>query len=357
MAKTTTLEDQFSRLQPVRPEHDAARLIWTDRLAPELSSMETERKSALNRAFMYTIATVAFIAALTFAAIIAVGFQTIFPFGIFAAVVAAFVASAAVWMPVFTMKSQTKQLVVGAACEPFGFTYNTLHTDMGGVSGIRSLGSWMKVNRSSVFSNNGEPPTPAFERLKSVGLMPSYDSRKFEDLIEGQRASAAFTLVECKLTEQQGSGKNRRTVTKFQGLLLNIEYPERFLGRTMIARDGWWSWGRKNGMQKVDLVSKELEDAFTVYSTDQVEARSLLTPDRMERLIALERHFKGAKLRGVFEEGHLTIALEAKNQFEAGSIFKPLMDPDRFIETLNEIGLVCDLIDGFLTRDWYKDKI
>ena len=53
----------------------------------------------------------------------------------------------------------------------------------------------------------------------------------------------------------------------------------------------------------------------------------------------------------------MTIALEAGNQFEAGSIFKPLVDPDRFIQTLTEIGLVCDMIDGFLTREWYKDRI
>ena len=77
----------------------------------------------------------------------------------------------------------------------------------------------------------------------------------------------------------------------------------------------------------------------------------------MERLIALERHFQGGKLRGIFEDGHMTIALEAGNQFEAGSIFKPLVDPDRFIQTLTEIGLVCDMIDGFLTREWYKDRI
>ncbi|WP_182482143.1 DUF3137 domain-containing protein [Henriciella barbarensis] len=357
MSKFMTLEDHFARLHPVRPEHDAARLLWQDRLAPELTTMEEERKAVIKRATMHTVATAAFIVALVFAAIIAFGFEAIFPFGIFAGIVGIFIACAAVWMPVFSMKSQTKQLVVGAACEPFGFTYSTLHQDLSGVSSLRSLGSWVNANKSAVFSKGNEPPTPAFERLKTVGLMPSYDSRKFEDLIEGVRADAAFTMVECKLTEQQGSGKNRRTVTKFQGLLLNIEYPERFLGRTLLARDGWWSWGRKNGMQQVQLVSKELEDAFTVYSTDQVEARTLLTPDRMERLIALERHFKGSKLRGVFEEGHLTIALEADNQFEAGSIFKPLIDPARYVETLTEIGLICDLIDGFLTRDWYKDKI
>jgi hypothetical protein len=201
-------------------------------------------------------------------------------------------------------------------------------------------------------------PTPAFDVLKAARLLPSYDDRKFEDLIQGDRAKTHFSLVECKLTEQQGSGKNRRTVTTFQGLLFHIQYPERFLGRTLVARQGWWKgfFGDKT-LQKVDLVAKELEDNFTIYSDDQVEARALFTPDRMERLIALERHFKGGKLRGIFEDDHLTLALEADDQFEAGSVWKPLVDPDRYISALTEIGLVCDVIDGFLTREWVKDKL
>lgn len=347
----------FDKIRDQRPEYESAVTIWTDRLSPELERMEEERKAVIGRAIKRTI-----IVGVIVAAVVALGFwqfglQAMFPFGIFAGFVVTAIASGAVWVPVFSMKSQTKQLVVGAACEPFGFTYDTLHPDMKSVSDLRTLGTWVKTNRSMLTSTD-QPPTPAFDRLKVAGLMPSYDSAKFEDLIEGRRAEAGFSMVECKLTEQQGSGKNRRTVTKFQGLLLNIEYPDPFLGRTIIARDKWWKRGKGAGdLQRVDLVSKELEDAFTVHSTDQVEARTLLTPDRMERLLALERHFKGGKLRGIFEDGHMTIALEAGNQFEAGSIFKPLVDPNRFIQTLTEIGLVCDLIDGFLTREWVQDKI
>jgi len=63
------------------------------------------------------------------------------------------------------------------------------------------------------------------------------------------------------------------------------------------------------------------------------------------------------KLRGIFEDGHMTLALEAENQFEAGSIFKPLVDPRRYASALVELGLVCDLIDGFLTRDWVKGRL
>ena len=107
----------------------------------------------------------------------------------------------------------------------------------------------------------------------------------------------------------------------------------------------------------MDLISRELDAAFTVYSNDQVEARALLSPDRMVRLIALERHFAGGKLRGIFEDGHMMLALEADDQFEAGSIFQPLVDPRRYASALVELGLVCDLIDGFLTRDWVKGRI
>ncbi|WP_084398873.1 DUF3137 domain-containing protein [Henriciella aquimarina] len=355
------LDIYFDEIRQKRPEFEAAITTWRDRLAPRLKEMETERKAVIKRAITRTVTAAVIVAtALAIIAILTRG-AVIFPFGIFFGIIAIVIASAVVWVPVFSMKSQTKQLVVGAACECFGFRYETLHPDVSAISDWRSLGSWIKSQSTSgsftSFASVKTPPTPAFDRLKDAKLLPSHDTSKFEDLIEGKRAEADFTMVECKLTEKQGSGKNRRTVTKFQGILFNIDYPDRFYGRTLIARDGWWSWGRTDGMDKVALVSKELEDAFTVYSTDQVEARTLLTPDRMERLIALERHFKGGKLRGVFEDGHVTIALEAGDQFEAGSVFKPLVDPDRFIETLTEIGLVCDMIDGFLTRDWYKDKI
>lgn len=357
MGMQAVMSVYFDEIRSRRPEFESAVAIWADKLSPELERMEVDRKAVINKATRRTMIVAAIVLAGLLVLTWQFGFTAMFPFGFFAGILVTFLLSSAVWVPVFSMKSQTKQLVVSAACEPFGFTYDTLHHDMKSVSDLRSLGTWIKASSGNLTATS-VPPTPAFDRLKDAGLMPSYDSRKFEDLITGQRADADFTMVECKLTEQQGSGKNRRTVTKFQGLLFNVEYPDRFMGRTIIARDKWWKRGKGAGdLQRVDLVSKELEDAFTVHSTDQVEARTLLTPDRMERLLALERHFKGGKLRGIFEDGHMTLALEAKDQFEAGSIFKPLVDPNRFINTLTEIGLVCDVIDGFLTREWVQDKL
>ena len=357
---TNMLDAVFKGLVEKRPEFANAMDTWRDKLQPALAEREDARRAIISKAKKRTFQTALIVGGITLLAVIFLLPAGAAIFGIFAGIIVIAIASAAPWVPLFAVKSETKQLVVGAAADAFGFKYDTLHPDVSGVSDWRSAGSWLKQNTkiSGMSGDDDAPPTPAFETLKAGNLMPGYDSRKFEDLIEGDRAGTHFSLVECKLTEQQGSGKNRRTVTTFQGLLFHIQYPDRFIGRTMIARQGWWKglFGDKT-LQKVDMVAKELEDNFTIYSNDQVEARALLTPDRMERLIALERHFKGGKLRGIFEGDHLTLALEAKDQFEAGSIWKPLVDPERYIESLTEIGLVCDVIDGFLTREWVKDKL
>ncbi|MEO1303487.1 MAG: DUF3137 domain-containing protein [Pseudomonadota bacterium] len=356
----------FHALTQQRPEFKNSLKIWTDVLQPTLAARESERKSIIAKARKRTITAAGAVGAVALIVAILTGGAGLM-FILFGAIAIVGLSSAASWVPLFGVKSQTKQLVVGAAAESFGFKYETLHPDVSGISDWKSAGAWLtaqaggtNAGAAQLFGAGGEmtPPTPAFSVLKEARLLPSYDDRKFEDLIEGDRAEAHFSLVECKLTEERGSGKNRRTVTTFQGLLFHIEYPDRFLGRTMIARQGWWKgfFGDKS-LQKVDLVAKELEDNFTIYSNDQVEARALLTPDRMERLIALERHFKGGKLRGIFEDDHLTLALEADDQFEAGSVWKPLVDPERYVSALTEIGLVCDVIDGFLTREWVKDKL
>ncbi|RAN30595.1 hypothetical protein HY3_05455 [Hyphomonas pacifica] len=355
-----------------RPEFEHSVHIWSDVLMPELGRREACRKASINRAVRNSVVAVLGVLVIFIALHIAGimdGLAFNFPIMFFTMMMAVAVFAGVAWVRVFNMKSQTKQLVLSAACAPLGFRYDTLHPNLDGIEDFSSLGDrlseWMKQHNSggspkvqTPFGefeplNGDRAPTPAYEILKAAGLFRGHSKSRFEDLITGERAGAKFALVEATLAT---SGKNSTTV--FQGILVHIEYPERFLGRTLMARSGWWKRGRNAaGLKKVDLISKELDRAFTVYSTDQVEARALLSPDRMERLIALERHFSGGKLRGIFEDGHMSLVLEAGDQFEAGSIFRPLVDASRFTSALTELGLVCDLIDGFLTRDWVKRRL
>lgn len=358
------VDEDWSTFASKRPEYSNAEKIWSDVLEPELKRRDGERSKLLKSVFTRA----ASVGVPTFILLLFFGMP--FVFSLFLTAISVIIAAAIPGIQIYGFKSGIKDLVLSAATQSFGFTYNTLHRDVSGVNSWRTIRRLAmqeakkakeRAGASSLFSSDQieDAPTPAFSVLQNAGLFPGYDNKKFEDLIEGERAGAKFSLVECKLTDERGSGKNRRTVTVFEGILLHIEYPDRFLGRTILARSGTWKWGKRSwkDLQEVKLVSVELDKAFTVYSSDQVEARALLTPDRMERLIALERFFAGGKLRGIFEADHLTVALEAGNQFEIGSMFQTLVNAAHYKKALHELGLVCDLIDGFLTREWAQDKL
>ncbi|MEO0981085.1 MAG: DUF3137 domain-containing protein [Pseudomonadota bacterium] len=342
----------WAALESEREEFRDAERLWRNEIAPALARRETRRAQVVRRAIWRTVAIgaviwvlIQIVAATRFGGVSA---DPVF-LGVIVGALLAGLATAGDWIRVATMKAETKSLIVGTAAGAFGFTYDTLHPDFAKLSVWQALQHYGKSRRKG----DAPSPTPAYRRLKEAKLLSSHDTRSFEDLIHGERAGAKFELVEAKLVDSSGDS----STTVFQGVLLHVAFPQRFLGRTILSRSSWWRFGRgPGGLEEVKLVSKELEEAFTVYSSDQVEARAILTPDRIERMIALERSFSGGKLRGVFEDGHMSLALEADDQFEAGSIFNQLVEPERFQTSLREIGKVCDLIDAFLDRDWGREN-
>jgi hypothetical protein len=108
-------------------------------------------------------------------------------------------------------------------------------------------------------------------------------------------------------------------------------------------------FGSGEGLKRVGLEDPKFEKVFEVYGSDQVEARYLVHPVLMERLLDLEASFHGQKLRCAFEYGDLLIAVEGGNLFEPGDLFKPLPDPARARRIVEEIGKVLRVMDGVLT--------
>ena len=173
-------------------------------------------------------------------------------------------------------------------------------------------------------------PGHGFELCKTYQLVPSYDRATFEDLWSGDLGGRAFALHEAHLEEERGSGKNRHWVTVFRGAIMTIAFDRAFHGTTLVERNkkhrGIFG-GQKDSIKLggkqlgcADMVNPEFEDLFTVWSDDQVEARYLVHPTYIERLIAVERAFNGENVRTLFTEGQLTIALESGNMFESGSL-------------------------------------
>ena len=137
----------------------------------------------------------------------------------------------------------------------------------------------------------------------------------------------------------------------FRGQLIRMHFPREFLGVTIVRRDAGvfnvFGGGELDGrkLERVRLVASEFEKAFEVWGTDQVEARYLLHPVMMERLIELEKGLHGKRLRCGFENGDLLVAVEGGNLFEPGDLFKPLVDPARARRIINEIAGVVKVMD------------
>lgn len=195
---------------------------------------------------------------------------------------------------------------------------------------------------------------PSIHDHKRVGLLPGWDRSKYEDLIIGNRNGVDFEFFEAHLEQRQtttdSNGRTRtRWVTVFQGQCIRFDFHKRFFGQTLVKRDaGFFNFFGKMTMgelERAKLESSNFEKKFEVYTSDQVEARFLLTPDMMQRLVDLEDVFGGKDLRCAFDGGEMLIALEGANLFEPGSMFTPLDNPARTRELLNDFAAVFHLLD------------
>ncbi|MGX6648170.1 DUF3137 domain-containing protein [Maricaulaceae bacterium MS644] len=216
---------------------------------------------------------------------------------------------------------------------------------------------------------------PRFEAFRQHGLIPNSDRRNFEDHFAGEAHGAEFELYEAHLKQRRRSKNRTYYVTVFRGVLIRIAFPRTVEGVTLITRDKgvfnalesfanktFGKAGRK--LDRIGLVDPKFEKLFEVYGTDQVMARYLLTPTFMERLLELEKLLSGKNSRAVFDEalapesgrGELLIAAETGNNFEPGTLFKPLTDRAR-VETLHaEIKLIDDIIATLLKPADFRDS-
>jgi hypothetical protein len=194
----------------------------------------------------------------------------------------------------------------------------------------------------------------AFPRFTEIELVPVCDRSSFQDCFEGSFRGCAFTFYEGHLEQHRQTRRGSRWETVFHGQLIRIAFPKRFHGVTVARRDaGIFNVLRRwtTSLQRVGLGDSRLERAFEVYSNDQVEARYLIHPVFMERLLALESRFKGKNLRCAFEGGDLLIAIEGGDKFELGSMFARLDDIERARAIVKDVAEIMRVIDAVLTAE------
>ena len=158
-------------------------------------------------------------------------------------------------------------------------------------------------------------------RMAAERILPEHDSVQADDEIAGTYDGLPVEIIEVRLKRRQQ--KKSRVV--FDGLLVGVTLPRRLTGTTVVLTDcGAWenfkaTW--RGALETVRLEHAEFEQRYEVYSTDQIEARALLTPAFMERFMALAST-SGFSLPGALADGNrLVVALPKR--MGAGDLFEP----------------------------------
>lgn len=209
---------------------------------------------------------------------------------------------------------------------------------------------------TSYFPDKGIPE----EIFMSCGLFSTTPDRyRCEDLITGKIAKTKFACSEIIAEEKQVTtdNKGRRQehwVDIFRGFLFIADFHKNFNGKTVVYRNSWLKL--KLGHQRVKLENPDFEKNFDTYSTDQIEARYLLTPGLMEKILELDRKFSG-KITISFYNSQVIVAIpDSKDHFET-SIWQSQLHNENIEQefyTLSTLfGIVNDL--NLNLRIWTKE--
>lgn len=129
----------------------------------------------------------------------------------------------------------------------------------------------------------------------------------------------------------------------FRGVVAEFTMSKNFKGHTLVFENSSENYFIKNilsnGYEKVNLEDIEFNRIFSVYTTDQIEARYVLTTRFMEKLKNLKQDFASKYIRASFKNGRLALAIQSdKDLFQVGSIWRKTdakMYQTMFVELLS----------------------
>jgi hypothetical protein len=211
---------------------------------------------------------------------------------------------------------------------------------------------------------------PVSEFLKSEIFPPSCDRFTGEDHFRGKigKTGIEFSEVtaEYRNIRNTGSGQKEEYTIFFKGLFIIADFNKNFKTRTVVLPDTAEKLFGKFGQtlqsisadrgELIRLENPAFEKEFCVYGDDQVEARYILSPSLMERILAFKRKWN-SRVSLSFCDSKVYLAISVnKNLFEA-RIFRPVADYSFMEENLRFLILLTGIVEdlNLNTRIWTKE--
>ncbi|HYV91307.1 MAG TPA: DUF3137 domain-containing protein [Chitinophagales bacterium] len=195
------------------------------------------------------------------------------------------------------------------------------------------------------------------------------DSYSGGDLVEGKIVLTNLAFSELHHREKREYTDNKgirhtHWVTIFKGIFFIADFNKNFRGRTYVLPESGFDflgvgtmlerWFEGRG-DIVKLENPVFEKFFKVFSNDQIEARYIISPSLMERLVEFREKVKN-RIYVSFIHSKVFIAIPlSKNLFEPNE-FSSGVKSDYLREYLFYLTLVTDIVDdlNLNTRIWTK---
>jgi hypothetical protein len=186
---------------------------------------------------------------------------------------------------------------------------------------------------------------------------------KGDDRVSGKIGKTEIIFSELNATHTTGSGKNKSTKTIFKGLFFVADFHKNFKTNTFILPDfaekffgflgeGLQSLNKTKG-ELVKLEDPEFEKNFVVYSNDQIEARYILSPALMARIMDFKKKTK-RKIHMSFINNKVYVAIHYKKNLFEPKLFKTLINFKPIQSYFEDLKLATEIVNdlNLNTRIW-----
>lgn len=205
-------------------------------------------------------------------------------------------------------------------------------------------------------------------QFQSCGLFSCPDEYTSNGLIEGKIGKTQFRCASIYAQEIRTYSKNRKQkIIIFSGLFFIADANKDFIGRTFVVPDNVESLLGNTGhslqelfaphrfgrCELVSLEDPDFERSFATYSSDQIEARYLLTPMLMQQISAVQKRWN-CPLYIAFIYGKMFLAIGTRqNWFNSPSVMTSV-NAEVIQSAHQNILMMLHLVDelGLNTRIW-----
>ena len=235
--------------------------------------------------------------------------------------------------------------------------------------------------------------------IRESDLFEGMEKVYYDDTFQGSHKGTKFQLGEQRVTTYVQTKNGRREVTMFKGIFLLFELGKKFNGQTVVNdkkgqgltyflsflggalflwlvvmnikaffADGFVNWNFliwaivvvgtflygffKNKYKKVYLEDVVFAKNWKVKATDQVEARYVLTPALMERMLKIKKMFYGNSIHFAFFNNKVLIAVGTnKDMFETTSLFASAFEYRRVREVIVQFYNIFAVIDEMKQKE------